>query len=289
MTDRDALLVAIHATPDDDAPRLVFADWLDEHGEPERAEFIRLQVAQRREYEANGRTDVLEDLFVRARSLFYRAWSEPVRTIFGRGIAFYSRGFPKRPSYAVPADHLTAGLPVAATWIGPDTLIRVEPRVGRLGHLATMPELRWLRRLTIQPPWRNEPAPPEAEVADFLASPYLIGVRLLSLARLGLTAATGRALRTAPALRSLETLDLTGNQLGRAGALALARSRNLPSLRHLALTGNRIGTVAVRAFLKSEGLPALKFLDVSGTALSPELKRLMHERFPGPPPEGGPF
>src|SRR4051812_1418443 len=64
MTDRDALLASIHATPDDDAPRLVFADWLDEHGEPERAEFIRLQVAQRREYETNGRTDVLEGLFV---------------------------------------------------------------------------------------------------------------------------------------------------------------------------------------------------------------------------------
>src|SRR5205823_3346972 len=28
--------------PDDDAPRLVYADWLDEHGQPERAEFVRL-------------------------------------------------------------------------------------------------------------------------------------------------------------------------------------------------------------------------------------------------------
>src|SRR5689334_18621005 len=27
----------------DDAPRLVYADWLDEHGDPERAEFIRVQ------------------------------------------------------------------------------------------------------------------------------------------------------------------------------------------------------------------------------------------------------
>src|SRR5215213_6729162 len=44
MSDRDALLQAILAAPDDDAPRLVFADWLDEHGEPDRAEFIRVQV-----------------------------------------------------------------------------------------------------------------------------------------------------------------------------------------------------------------------------------------------------
>ena len=44
MTDRAALLASVLANPDDDAPRLVMADWFDEHGEPERAEFIRLQV-----------------------------------------------------------------------------------------------------------------------------------------------------------------------------------------------------------------------------------------------------
>ena len=43
MSDAPALLAAIRAAPDDDAPRLVYADWLDEHGQPERAEFIRLQ------------------------------------------------------------------------------------------------------------------------------------------------------------------------------------------------------------------------------------------------------
>ena len=35
------LLAAIRATPDDDLPRLVAADWLDEHGCGERAESIR--------------------------------------------------------------------------------------------------------------------------------------------------------------------------------------------------------------------------------------------------------
>ena len=44
MTDGDALLAAILATPDDDTPRLVYADWLDENGDPERAEFIRTQI-----------------------------------------------------------------------------------------------------------------------------------------------------------------------------------------------------------------------------------------------------
>jgi len=39
-----ALIAAVCAAPDDDLPRLVLADWLDEHGESERSEFIRVQV-----------------------------------------------------------------------------------------------------------------------------------------------------------------------------------------------------------------------------------------------------
>jgi len=39
-----ALLAAVLAAPDDDLPRLVLADWLDENGESARAELIRVQV-----------------------------------------------------------------------------------------------------------------------------------------------------------------------------------------------------------------------------------------------------
>lgn len=44
MTEREALLRAVCELPDDDTPRLVFADWLQEHGEEARAGFIRLQI-----------------------------------------------------------------------------------------------------------------------------------------------------------------------------------------------------------------------------------------------------
>ncbi len=47
MPDRESFVAAIAAAPEDDLPRLVFADYLDEHGEPERAEFIRLQIGAR--------------------------------------------------------------------------------------------------------------------------------------------------------------------------------------------------------------------------------------------------
>lgn len=38
-----AFLADILEHPDDDTPRLVYADWLEDHGEPQRAEFIRVQ------------------------------------------------------------------------------------------------------------------------------------------------------------------------------------------------------------------------------------------------------
>jgi uncharacterized protein (TIGR02996 family) len=58
MSDRTALLAAICANPDDDSARLIYADWLDEHGESKRADFIRAKVEQHRaesaETEANA-------------------------------------------------------------------------------------------------------------------------------------------------------------------------------------------------------------------------------------------
>lgn len=38
------LMRAIIESPDDDTPRLIFADWLEENGEEKRAEFIRVQI-----------------------------------------------------------------------------------------------------------------------------------------------------------------------------------------------------------------------------------------------------
>lgn len=43
MSDEAGFLAAIAADPDDNTARLVFADWLEEHDQPERAEFIRVQ------------------------------------------------------------------------------------------------------------------------------------------------------------------------------------------------------------------------------------------------------
>jgi uncharacterized protein (TIGR02996 family) len=53
MTDLDALRLAVLTAPDDDLPRLVYADCLEENGDPDRAAFIRAQIelAKQPEYE----------------------------------------------------------------------------------------------------------------------------------------------------------------------------------------------------------------------------------------------
>src|SRR5262249_53102359 len=44
MPTEEELLATIDASPDDDAPRLAHADWLENNGDRERAEFIRAQL-----------------------------------------------------------------------------------------------------------------------------------------------------------------------------------------------------------------------------------------------------
>ena len=46
MPEERHFLAAIRKNPDDRLPRLVYADWLDENGDPARAEFIRLQIGR---------------------------------------------------------------------------------------------------------------------------------------------------------------------------------------------------------------------------------------------------
>lgn len=57
MTDGEALLAAIRADPDEDTPRLAFADWMEEHGATDTAAYIRSEIAA---YRA-GRTAVQWD------------------------------------------------------------------------------------------------------------------------------------------------------------------------------------------------------------------------------------
>jgi uncharacterized protein (TIGR02996 family) len=48
MSDEEALVRAVIDMPGDETVKLVYADWLDENGYPERAEWVRLVVEYKR-------------------------------------------------------------------------------------------------------------------------------------------------------------------------------------------------------------------------------------------------
>src|SRR5262245_25967748 len=289
MTDRDALLASVHAAPDDDAPRLVFADWLDDNGQPERAEFIRIQVAMRREYEAHGRTDRLERLFVRSREVFYRPWAEAVRMAFGRGVGFYSRGFPRDSSVHLTAAEAVTRLPAVSTWLMPDTMVTLFEAGGRLKEVAAVGELRFVRHLCVHPSDGDVEPVTDADVAALVSSPYLARLKSLQLFGYRLGDATARAIAGSQKLRGLESLDLNSNRIGRAGAAALAASPGLASLRELNLSNNRLGSASVKALLHSPHLKGLTSMDVSGNPYTERVRRRVEERFPAKSREEIPF
>jgi uncharacterized protein (TIGR02996 family) len=123
MTEREAFVRQVCERPEDDTPRLVFADWLTEHGEGDYGEFIRVQVeiarwpcecdtSEERVYHDECRCGELQTLRLRQRELYHlqgpdnllvRGWAGPVLGGWGQDLqqpmsdagrrAVWSRGF----------------------------------------------------------------------------------------------------------------------------------------------------------------------------------------------------
>lgn len=95
MSDEKALLAAISAHPLDDAPRLVYADWLDEQGgesQVARAEFIRVQCEMALLAAYDPRYQALEKREQELLGKWRGEWVKPLPKKL-RGVDF-SRGFP---------------------------------------------------------------------------------------------------------------------------------------------------------------------------------------------------
>jgi uncharacterized protein (TIGR02996 family) len=114
----EPFLSAICADPADDTARLVYADWLQENGEPERAEFIRVQV-ERARLRASGE----DPEALRARDLELRAghgvkWQHELPRLSGVSWQRFWRGFVSGATvgtwrnYDRHADALFAATPV---------------------------------------------------------------------------------------------------------------------------------------------------------------------------------
>jgi uncharacterized protein (TIGR02996 family) len=76
---RDDLLQAIIENPDDDALRLVFADWLRDHDELERAEFIRVQIELAKLPNLDNRRPELEQRETELLARNESEWVGPIR------------------------------------------------------------------------------------------------------------------------------------------------------------------------------------------------------------------
>src|SRR5262245_47458161 len=243
-TEDAALWRAVVADPHDDAPRLVLADWLEEHGQPERAEFIRLQCRLARLDEDDPDRGSLER---RESQLWHRhrvAWRAPLPHYI-RDYHF-RRGFPYPDKLHVTAKRfLQLGDDVffhAPLW---EIILGARGPVSSDG-LASSPQLRQVAGLgfgcrSLDPAW----------VGEFLASPNVENVGSLRFGGWPHDPDGLRVLARSPVMRRVTRLSLSGSELGRDGAEALAESGTLDNLEVLELVYCRLGDAGLRALLGS--------------------------------------
>ena len=234
MTDLDALYRSILANPDDDTPRLVYADWLEENGRPEEAEFLRAECRlERITPDDPDYTDLLD------RREELRLWltaHSPGPELRSQGGLFIEsgsnwwrmthRGFPRFLS--VTGRNLSASRQIRAFTVALEkAYARIPTRwlavnyvtVAQLGQLLNLPVLRALNHLTVQ-------LDPTEDVRDDAC----------------------RLIADCPYLCNLRGLVLTF-PIGDVGAAALADSRNFANLRQLTLRQSGLCTAAaIRSF-----------------------------------------
>jgi uncharacterized protein (TIGR02996 family) len=94
----DAFVKAIRTNPDDDTARLVFADWYEEHGQPERAEYVRAACRLARMPLADPHYPALQrrclDLYAAHHADWVGDWPEELEWSFDRGLVTGVTGMP---------------------------------------------------------------------------------------------------------------------------------------------------------------------------------------------------
>jgi uncharacterized protein (TIGR02996 family) len=226
MSEEVAFLSAVIDRPDDDTLRLVYADWLQERGDP-RAEFIRVQVALARAAPDDPHLGALRSRERELLDAHAHDWCaphglEPERCEFRRGFV---------EAVDLRADEFLKD---------PETVFRSSPvRRARFSHatdhVGALADCPWLARLSALDLSAN--AIRDAGVTSLVGSPHLTG---------------------------LVTLDLSGCEIHTEGAVALAGATNLSGLRELRLAGCGIKADGLRALLQSPALRRVTVLDVRG-------------------------
>jgi len=285
-----AFLDDITANIDDDAPRLIFADWLQEHGHDDRAEFIHVQI-ERSRLPAWDAAQVR--LRLREQALLDQhgeAWLAEMPALRGVKWEGFRRGIVAEVSFASyeamrkHARACRAEAPVEAVavpWPERDEsrkaaqpiaelrelVLHGRPFGDELPRLADSPQLSTLRTLDVLGLDVND-------LRRLLASPHLAGLRSLRLVSNGLGNAGVRALTEAETLTGLEELDLSGPGyyesyyqdpiITEDGMSVLAGWRGLATVRALNLSGSNPQRGGLRALLASPNAAAMKDLSLRG-------------------------
>ncbi|MFO0807982.1 MAG: TIGR02996 domain-containing protein [Gemmataceae bacterium] len=223
MTDaQTAFLRSIAERPDDDLPRLVYADWLEDRGDP-RGEFVRLQTV----LAGNDCAEARAAFERREAELAVRYRSEWLRRLDGwRGDAIFERGFVEE--VCVSARRF---MERGESWrrVEPFRRIALYGAADCIEELANCPSLDGITHLDLS---QNELEPDH--VRRLLRSTHLGRVIHLDLSANHLGPATARlvlAAATLPCLRQLE-FDRNDNYTDIAGLVSL-RCRPRPLLRGL--------------------------------------------------------
>ncbi len=237
MDPRDAFLQAIVERPDDDAPRLIYADWLEEPRRPPRRVHPR-PVRWTRPW--TGRTAGALEARQRQLLAAHRvAWSRPSWDL-GCTLPGAAGDYGFRRGFIEDAEM------DAAVFLGrSEELFRAAP----------------LRRVKL-----NRVA---GQLAELAASPWLERLAALILADNGIMPGGVRALAASPFLGGLAVLDLSNNAVGDEGAARLAESLGLTGLLHLHLGEAQIGPVGAARLAWGPNWPRLTELDLGGNRIGP--------------------
>ncbi|MBX2799019.1 MAG: TIGR02996 domain-containing protein [Myxococcales bacterium] len=296
MSLKEQLWAAARESPDDDAHRLVIADWLQDRGQSDRAAFVRLQVlrGQLPDDDAEQITLELQERPLRTRS--EQRWRGELPAIDGVRWGRFERGFVRRVAFESVAHahaHLAACVDatlvqgVALPWprLGSPEPLPAQEGVRELivtgtlvddtdaDWLAASPMLSGVRRLTLLGSRIGA-----EELLRILGSPHLKQLEQLALPHHALDA-QGIQVLVERDLRGLVELDLsalTQEQLGSGGrdaptigpegAVRLADWEGMASVRRLMLTGQQFQEAGLAALLASPHLADLQHLAISGTA-----------------------
>lgn len=284
MSTEAALLAAIAADPDDDTPRLVYADFLDEKGgelDIARAAFIRAQIELTKPAQ-KGDSKRRRELLSTAKKLhkqYGKVWIDPVfdalgtkKEKFWREVGYdeWDRGFRDWLYFDSPAAFRDQVAAVRA--LTPITTVSLKKfSDADVSKLLEMEELRTLRRLTL---FGNGRRPTDMSIGDdtlaaLAACPNLARLEHLDLTQNRVTTAGVRAVAHSPVLTRLTKLNLYGNEVSDATYEMLVASPLGGRLTHWEVNGHSgVTDAAARALAKATHLTHIRAISFSNTGIT---------------------